>query len=414
MSIRVRRCGRQELTPKSPVRLFLVHFRSKELAENRPFGRFWHMFSPAHGYVIDQEEGDIFTAHMGLDENQDIKAIDHREWVYRVLGGVGEPYRFKIDEIQVTSTWRINFAIAEKYVSTGGRVVLGGDACHRNPPHGGYGMNSGVEDALHIAWRLSALAKGYGGPHLLPSYDSEQRPVMLRRLERCFQHFKVPAPFQKAFLDHGAGMGADDDVGRGVRAAIKAHLEAIGSEVLDYGIELDSRYKSSIIHLTAADGFEPAWNNKSYTPSTFPGSRVPHVFLKNKKTSTLDTLGTQWTLVAFTGSGSDEDSHAVWTQAKTFVATAAEQGVPVESVLLVDEDRARGIWGSDFVLVRADAHVAWRGSRVPETKAEISKVLRVVTGWKVCDGYVQQEIKSDLELLHGEFPESGAIGVGEG
>ncbi|KUI67804.1 2,4-dichlorophenol 6-monooxygenase [Cytospora mali] len=397
-----------------PVRLFLVHFRSKELAENRPFGRFWHMFSPAHGYVIDQEEGDIFTTHMGVDENQDIKAIDPREWVYRVLGGVGEPYRFKIDEIQVTSTWRINFAIAEKYISTGGRVVLGGDACHRNPPHGGYGMNTGVEDALHIAWRLSALAKGYGGPHLLQSYDSEQRPVMLRRLERCYEHFKVPAPFRQAFTDHGARMGADDDVGRGVRAAIKAHMEAIGSEVLDYGIELDSRYKSPIIYRTAADGFEPAWSNKSYTPSTFPGSRVPHVFLKNKKTSTLDTLGPQWTLVAFTGSDSEEDSHAVWVQAKTFVATAREQGVPVESVVLVDEDRARGIWGSDFVLVRADAHVAWRGARVPETKEGIRQILRVVTGWEVCEGYVQEEIKSDFELLQGEFPESGAIGVGEG
>lgn len=156
---------------------------------------------------------------------------------------------------------------------------------------------------------------------------------MMRRLERCFEHFKVPAPFQKAFTDHGPRMGADDDIGRGVRAAIKAHMEAIGSEVLDYDIELDSRYKSSIINLTAADGFEPAWNTKSYTPSTFPGSRVSHVFLKNKKTSTLDTLGTHWTLVAFTGSDPGEDSHAVWTQARTFVATVAEQGVPVESAV---------------------------------------------------------------------------------
>ena len=111
-----------------PARLFLVHFRSKELAESRPFGRFWHMFSPKHGYLIDQEEGDIFTAHMGLEPGQDVTGIDPREWVYKVLGGVGGPYRFEIDEIQVTSTWRINFAIAEHYLSPGGRVVLGGDA----------------------------------------------------------------------------------------------------------------------------------------------------------------------------------------------------------------------------------------------------------------------------------------------
>lgn len=410
------------------------------------------MFSPAHGYLIDQEEGDIFTAHRGVreDEAEDVDAIDPREWVYRVLGGVGAPYRFHIDEILVTSTWRINFAIAERYLSPGGRVVLGGDACHRNPPHGGYGMNTGVEDALHMAWRLAALVPpsppkqkgvdgdgdgvgdsvgygvGYGGPHLLPSYDSEQRPIMLQRLARCFEHFQVPAPFQQALADHGAGLGADDDVGRGVRAALQAHLDAYGSEVLDYGIELDARYRSPILHRTAADGDEPAWRTKSYTPSTFPGARVPHVFLRDGTTSTLDVLGAPWTLVAFARSNNDaahkdkeekeeESSHAVWTQAAaTFVATAAEQGVPVKSVVLVDEERARGIWGSDVVLVRADAHVAWRGATVPETKAEIRRILRVVTGWEVCEGYVQQEITTDLDLLQGEFPESGAIGVGEG
>lgn len=111
--------------------MFLVHFRSKELAEARPFGRFWHMFSPMHVLFIDQEEGDTFTAHMGLEADQDPTEIDPREWVYRVLGGIEKPYRFKIDEILVTSAWRINFAIAEQYLSSGGRIVLGGDACKK-------------------------------------------------------------------------------------------------------------------------------------------------------------------------------------------------------------------------------------------------------------------------------------------
>jgi FAD-dependent monooxygenase len=88
------------------------------------------MFPPVPGFIVDQDEGDTFTAHMVLDSpDQDVSKIDPREWVYRIFGGAGEPYRFKIDEILVSSAWRPNFAIAEHYLSPGRRVVLAGDAC---------------------------------------------------------------------------------------------------------------------------------------------------------------------------------------------------------------------------------------------------------------------------------------------
>jgi hypothetical protein len=122
--------------------MFLVHFRSQELHETRPFGPFWHMFPPAPAFIIDQDDAGTFTAHLDLDIiDQDTSKIDPREWVYRIFGGAGEPYRFKIDEILITSAWRPNFGLAEHYLSSGGRVLLGGYACHRNPPHGGYGMH---------------------------------------------------------------------------------------------------------------------------------------------------------------------------------------------------------------------------------------------------------------------------------
>ena len=268
-----------------------------------------------------------------------------------------------------------------------------------------------MEDALHIAWRLAALTKGYGGPHLLESYEAEQRPTMIHREERCWEHFNVPAPFRDAFTTHGALMGALTTEGEAIRANVKAHLDAVGSEVLDYGIELDARYKSPAIFLTPADGPEPAWNKKSYTPSTYPGSRAPHIFLKDAKTSILDTLGLEWSLVTFTSSGEEFDSTT--KQTKRFFATAAEAGIPVESVVLVDEDHARKIWGYDFVLVRADGHVAWRGQSVPESTEEIRQALRIVTGWETCENYVPGKSVSDVDFLRSEFPESGALLIGE-
>jgi 2-polyprenyl-6-methoxyphenol hydroxylase-like FAD-dependent oxidoreductase len=113
-----------------PIALFLVHFRSRELAQNMPFGKFWHMFPPFGGFLIDQDEEGTFTVHMDLDSiDQDVSKIDPCEWVYKCFGGAGEPHRFKIDEILVSSSWRPNFSIAEHYLSTGGRIILAGDAC---------------------------------------------------------------------------------------------------------------------------------------------------------------------------------------------------------------------------------------------------------------------------------------------
>ena len=66
-------------------------------------------------------------------------------------------------------------ALADSYGA--GRVLIAGDAAHSHPPYGGYGVNSGLEDAVNLSWKLAATLQGWGGPHLLASYDAERRPV---------------------------------------------------------------------------------------------------------------------------------------------------------------------------------------------------------------------------------------------
>jgi len=272
-------------------------------------------------------------------------------------------------------------------------------------------MNTGVEDALGISWRLSALVKGYGGSHLLDSYESEHRPIMIQRLERCFEHVGVHGPYYEAYAKHGSTITADTPEGVELRDQLKAHFDAIGPEVLDRGIELDSRYKSSVICLTPDDGPEPAWEVKKYTPSTYPGSRAPHIFLKDGKTSIFDRFGPEWSLVTFVGSC--EIYRVAVEEAEIFMAVADEMSIPVHNVTLVNENHARAIWGYNFVLVRADGHVAWRGQYVPKAKDEIRGILRVVTGWDVCKGYVQRAMLSKLEILQQEYPERKAMVVEE-
>ncbi len=71
--------------------------------------------------------------------------------------------------------FRIHYRLAERYRS--GRVFLAGDAAHVNSPFGGHGMNTGLQDACNLAWKLSLATKGVASEALLDSYEAERRPV---------------------------------------------------------------------------------------------------------------------------------------------------------------------------------------------------------------------------------------------
>ena len=78
-------------------------------------------------------------------------------------------------EFEHIGFWDLRFAIADSYRK--GRVFIAGDAAHSHPPYGGYGVNTGLEDARNLGWKLAAVLQGWGGPELLDSYDRERRPV---------------------------------------------------------------------------------------------------------------------------------------------------------------------------------------------------------------------------------------------
>ena len=71
--------------------------------------------------------------------------------------------------------WDLRFAIADRYRA--GRAFIAGDAAHSHPPYGGYGVNTGFEDARNLGWKLAAVLQGWGGAGLLDSYEAERRPV---------------------------------------------------------------------------------------------------------------------------------------------------------------------------------------------------------------------------------------------
>ncbi|KAL2826601.1 FAD binding domain-containing protein [Aspergillus cavernicola] len=380
-SSRVRKeAGIRMVGGQVPARFYLVHFRSTQLAKELQFGRFWHAFPTGSGFVIDQDGKDTFTAHYPLQESENNTALDPREVIHKVLGGRNGPWPINVDEVLVHSEWQPNFSVAETYSTETGRVLLAGDAAHRSPPHGGYGLNSGIVDAVDLSWRLAAVIKGYGGELLLKIYGLERRPMMIRALLRSHRHLMEHIALAEIYQQNWDIFNNDCAMGEVVRALMAKHIAASGPDTLDRGIELDLRYDYS--PYVYPDGTPAlAWDVKRYQPSTRPGSRAPHVFLKDG-TSTYDLFGEEWTLMQF--AQSDKDAAKV----NTFLEAAKQLGFPLKHVLLQEEDHVRRIWERDLVLVRPDTHVAWRGNEAPDQR-EADQVLAVVSGRMVFPGYTE-------------------------
>ncbi|KIV81897.1 hypothetical protein PV11_04046 [Exophiala sideris] len=382
-----------------PGGLFLVHFKSRDLSRIQRQGQFWHIFFTTGSAIIAQDEVDTWTAHTLVPLDFDTSTLDPKEAVYRVLGGSVGPYPIEIDEVLVTSTWRPNICIAEKYISPGGRVFLSGDAAHQNIPTGGYGMNTAVADSFDIGWKLAAVLSGYGGPALLQSYETERRPVAARNIEQSGLHWQVHGVYKDLVQESGNAVISKTPEGEGIRAKIAQHVTTNDGENKDHGIELGYRYNGSRVVVPCEDGVkEPEWNRTHYVPSTWPGARAPHVFLKDGHTSIFDLfgIGRQFTIVDF----SPDARYAV-----AFVPIAAKLGIPLESLHLPDEPHVRKVWERDAVLVRPDDHVAWRLSQ-SEDRLDVQDVERILS---IAVGRGDAEQSNGVEVK--EMKENGFTGT---
>jgi FAD-dependent monooxygenase len=273
-------------------------------------------------------------------------------------------------------------------------------------------MNSGVVDAVDLGWRLAAVIKGYGGEPLLQAYGDERRPMMIRALQRSHRHVLEHVRLGDLYQNLLPGL-----IGKSPKAEQRQALEAVkdfittsGPETLDRGIELDLRYDHS--PFIYPDDTPPAlWDVKKYQPSTRPGSRAPHVFLKDGTTSTYDLFGREWTLVHFTS----KDPGDVISVLRD---TAQRLGFPLKHAVLKGEDHVRKIWERDFVLVRPDTHVAWRGNNLPSSQKDAEHILKVVSGKMPFPGsakskeLLQQEaefLKTAMALTENKNPDKPAI-----
>ncbi len=323
------------------ARFYMVHFRSPARDLLQRFGIAWHYQSPAGSTLIAQDDREIWTLHCMLPEGVDPAAIDPKELAFDALGS-----HFPIEVIQA-NPWSPHLVLATGYGR--GRVWMAGDAVHQVIPTGGYGMNTGIGDAADLAWKYAAVLQGWGGPGLLQSIEAERRAVGRRVVEASGAHMGVRLKIAEAYdpvihTDTPAGAAARETYGSLIARLGNAENEA-------RGIELGYRYRDSPI--ICGEGDEPEWRLLDYVPSTWPGVRAPHVFLGDGS-AIFDRFGPWFTLVRFTDAS-----------VEPLVAAAQERGLPLD-VLDIREDHVREIYERDFVLIRPDQHVAWRGNAMPD------------------------------------------------
>ena len=156
--------------------MVLLVFRSTglhRLLERYPGKSFYNVLHPElDGYWkffgrVDLGRTWFFHAPVPAEAKRD--NFDFRRLLHEATGA-----EFDV-EFEHIGFWDLRFALAHSYRA--GRVFIAGDAAHSHPPYGGYGLNSGLEDAVNLSWKLAATLQGWGQSGLLDSYDLERRPV---------------------------------------------------------------------------------------------------------------------------------------------------------------------------------------------------------------------------------------------
>lgn len=288
-----------------------------------------------------------------LPERRPLDGAYIREMIERACGVPA------LKEIISFVPWTAGYRLlAQRYGA--GRVLLAGDAVHLFTPTGGMGMNTGIDDAVNLAWKLAAVAEGWAGPNLLASYEADRRPVGARNLGWS-KHFADSVGTTPA----SAEIERDSEAGARERAAVGQRLAAHAAhEFLIPGIHLGFRYANS--PLIWADGTpEPPDPANEYAPTARPGHRAPHAWLA-PGVALFDKLGPGFTLLRLGGDGA-----AAAAIAEAFAA----RRVPL-AVLAIENANARALYGRDYALIGPDQIVAWRGDAAPADPLALADRVR--------------------------------------
>jgi 2-polyprenyl-6-methoxyphenol hydroxylase-like FAD-dependent oxidoreductase len=337
--------------------LYQALYRCDELFDRLPIGegpgqgRHYHVADNQATFLIMQDSTRHWTLHAMVERPEDMKAQFEKT--------VAVPVKYEMLSCQ---PWRQNLLLADRYGE--GRVLLAGDAVHLVIPTGGLGMNTGVGDAFDLSWKLAATLRGWGGPNLLRSYEIERRQIGDRNVGASryasLGRRKWRGQWRPEMREEGAaGQAARDNLARIADIEQRKTNEMIGAE-------LGYRYVDSPIIDNIPGGPEHLF--REYNPTTWPGARLPNVWLADGA-ALQDHIADDAYSLLHLGHGRGAETGAL---TRAFAAL----GAPIR-VLDVAEPVAREVYGADLLLLRPDLHVVWRGNHPP---TEPEALAAIATG----------------------------------
>jgi 2-polyprenyl-6-methoxyphenol hydroxylase-like FAD-dependent oxidoreductase len=325
-------------------------FRSDELEglnQIRPGYRYIFIGSEGTWCTIVAIDGRN-TYRFSLVGNQNRANLDDADIRAAIERAVGCPFKF---EILSTMPWTRRELVADSYGTK--RVFLVGDSAHQLSPTGGFGMNTGIQEAVDIGWKLEACVRGWGGANLLASYEAERKPVAARNVREAARNLdRMLASRQTKPPEAVFRPGPEGEAAR--RTYGDWYTRMMAPEWFTIGIQLGYRYEGSPI--IVPDGTPaPPDDVARYVQTSRPGHRAPHVWMQDGR-STLDLFGRGFVLLRTRAAPPDVGG---------LIEAAKSRGVPL-SIVDVFEMPVWETYERELILVRPDGHVAWRGDEPPD------------------------------------------------
>ena len=345
----VRKAVGAELTGDAVVqRVQSTFIRAPGLIDRQRHARAWGtgVINPRRSgmvYAIDGSERWLVHNYMKPGEG-DFDSVD-RDASIRTILGVDADFHY---DVISKEDWYGRRLVADRFRDR--CAFIAGDAAHIWVPYAGYGMNAGIADAMNLSWLLAAHLNGWAPSSILGAYEAERWPITSQVSRFAMSHAEAEIRRRGAIPDQiedagPAGEAARREIGH---RTYEINVQQYACAGLNFGSYYD---RSPII---AYDGAEhPAYTMSSYTPSTVPGCRTPHLWSDDGR-SLYDAMGPEFTLLRFDPA----------IDAAPLERAARERGVPLR-VLDLQRPKAATYYGGGLVLSRPDQHVAWRGDRLP-------------------------------------------------
>lgn len=358
------------ITPIGPDRLqsfVMIHCEAdfRALVGDHPGVLYWTTAPDATGSFVAHDLDTTWVYMHPWDPDHE-SASDYTESVCtdivrRALGTDAHPFT-----IRTIRTWTMTAQVAERYRER--RIVLVGDAAHRFPPTGGLGLNTGVQDAHNLAWKIAAVEAGWATDALVDTYESERRPVAQRNADVSLQNaMRLMEIYQAlAAVDPAERAAGTTPITDELRTAIANQAEHFDM----LGLQLGFTYADGAL---AADGdAAPPASVREYVPMALPGARLPHAWVTHhgRRVSTLDLVapGRFALLIGPHGQGWHDAVGALPIDVHVLGRDVVDADGAWTALLDLDDDGA--------LLVRPDQHVAWRArAGVTDPRAALTQAF---------------------------------------